>query len=467
MSFIYNTITNVVDIPNDLFEHILSFLPLQTVAMMLTVNTHFQFIQKSNNLLKYFMNLSVYQKPEKNKYIYFVMNTLRVIDVKPISQPIVLNHGTFVMSDTEYIFYCWREHLCNNKIVDPDRFRELYTQLNLYEASIKQFSINYNGWKIFNKTSIWNSLSRIVSYTSWNNFSISSLNNKLFKPRELNINEQKVFNIVRINKYKNTFNCTIFKKNIYNKRSELVMNFGNFIKNFNSFYWFSCWKHLINWNNFCIAGGSILAALLNKDWTNETSHDVDLFAYEITHYEFCQQIQNILSKLDSNNCTFTNTFNVKTLKLSVYVNQHHVHLNQSRRVYETITIQFIFVACSITPNIILHNFDLEIVQTMFQPNINTVFATDAFIQSLNTNTFIPYNLINHDKILSIKTIGRIKKYINRGFNQILIPKSMPIDVLSNALNQTDKIIIPRLRGYLIINADNFEVQKKMIKEILS
>ncbi len=455
-------ITNILDIPNDLFEDIFLFLSLKTIVMMLIVNKRFQFIHKSNKLLKYFMNLSVYKKPEKNKYI--VCNRLSVVDVKPMSQPMALNYAEFKIPDRHYIFYAWKSYFINNKIIAPYKFRELYTQLNLYEASIKQFSINYNGWKIFNKSDIWNSLSRIVSYTSWNNYSITNLHDKLFKPRKLNNNEQKVFNIVRIDEFCNTFKCTILKTNIYNTQSELVMNFTRFAQNFNRLYLCAHWFYLINWNNFCIAGGSILAALLNKDWTNQTGHDIDIFAYEISHCEFVKQFMNILSNLDSNNYTFTNTFNVKTLKLSLCVSDFFGH----KTMYKNITLQFIYIAHLVTPNIILHNFDLDIVQILYQPNKKRVFATDAFIQSLNTNTIIPYNLIRNAEVLSIRTLSRIKKYIIRGFNQILIPKSISVTILTHLLNQTNKKIDNRvIRNYLVINADHFGTQEKMIRNILS
>ena len=169
----------------------------------------------------------------------------------------------------------------------------------------------------------------------------------IFRKRDLNIYENSVYKCKQIvaNKLTGKFWLRSKVRNNYNIPNN-ISSLEEFMVAFHTNYLFYTWKHVFDWNNFFIAGESIVSSILKKDWS-DSLHVVDIYSINLNYQEFNRAIYNGLTFLDSKLYIFTNYGKIKRLKLYVY--------NWGGDSMKIINIKFMHIAKSITPSIVLHN----------------------------------------------------------------------------------------------------------------
>ena len=339
----------------------------------------------------------------------------------------------------------WVKHVLNGDM------KLMHTlQLKTYQ----QYTIYKRIWfQLFYKTTTFKMMSRIMSFKYWSNQQLLNLfEHDVCKYRMLSTFEQVIFTPVHI--YLDGTNIHIAKNSQNKLHLEIANNMSKFTQTFEARYRFSTWSNYINWQYFIISGSSVLSCILNKDWTSQSHHDVDIYSHDIDINVFKTHVINVYRQCGANATNYINKTKIMSFKLTFGT--------------YTMTLQFIFTCQSMNMNQIIENFDLDICQVLYDVRTNKIMCTMAFLQCLQTCYIIPYQLIIHDNIDNWKHIGRIKKYINRGFNQLLIPVKIPIKKLQDQLQVT---FINDQRsdeqGYYksIIPCDYYNVQEHFFAEI--
>ena len=309
--------------------------------------------------------------------------------------------------------------------------------------------------KLFFNTKIFSVLCRILSFKYWSEQTIINLFSDACNyliTRELNSIELHLFSPVILIQENDKIKVSLDVPK-HNMDLIPVLNFKQFQKTFNDLYYFNVWAKKINWNYFIISGSSVLAAVLNKNWTKHSKHDVDIYAHSMDYKTFKDFITKIrLSFIWP--YVYYNTGHITTFELFIHEDI-------------IITLQFIYICKSITSstlNRIIENFDLDICQVLYNVIENKVLCTAAFIQSLKTEYIIPYRLLLSKYICQDKQIYRIKKYFYKGFNKMLIPKTLSVNVFQKLINKPHEHHQSQLCRYShnIIACDYFDIQKKLL-----
>ncbi|CAF3381060.1 unnamed protein product, partial [Rotaria socialis] len=144
---------------------------------------------------------------------------------------------------------------------------------------------------------------------------------------------------------------------------KFVKSFEEFINNLNNLFFFHSWYHLIDYSKFHIAGGCLLTCLIENAIVS-AGQDIDLFFKGISYNDYMVAVSNY------------------------------------------------------SPDALLKNFDIDVTQFSF--NGETLKATMAAIQAIQTCSIINYALNNDDKDYVPISI-RIGKYTKHGF-QFLTPR---------------------------------------------
>ena len=373
-----------------------------------------------------------------------------------LCKQIILRDSHFVFPIIELHNVCQFHLICNqnnplliqshwSKLVPPNCMK----LSNLLQTkTFQQFKTYKKIWfDLFISTSTYKMISRIMSFKYWNGQTLINLfdNVNTLSCRSLTKVECMLFTPVHIELIDLDFTLSI---NSCNKLTyNLVLDICTFKQLLVSRYDFAIWHKFINWNNFIISGSSILSCIINKDWTDQVNHDIDIYAYAIDLKSFMFQVVDSYTQLQPYADNFINIDNIISFELQ--------NLNNSIR------LQFIFICSHVTPNRILESFDLDINQVLFNVHSNQVLCTMAFIQCLKSNYIIPYQLIVEDTFYSHKHLQRVLKYIKRGFNQLLLPKRMCLDKFIdklNVLNQFDNLSYQSNYYNSILPCDYYDVQ---------
>ena len=386
-----------------------------------------------------------------------VINLRKMISSSELlCKQIILRDSHFVFPIIEFYDLCSFHLICNqnNPLLIQNHWSKLLPSnsvklLNLLQTkTYQQFKTYKQIWfDLFISTSTYKMISRIMSFRYWNGQQLINLfdNAITLNCRGLTELECTLFTPVHIQSSDSVFTLSINSNNKLNY--DLVLDICTFKNLLFIRYEFAIWYKCINWNNFIISGSSILSCILNKNWTNEINHDIDIYAHSITIKSFMFQVLDIYTQLQPYAANFSNIDNIISFEL--------------QKLNSVIKLQFIFVCSHVTPNRIIESFDLDINQVLFNVHSNKVLCTMAFIQCLQSNYIIPYQLIVEDTIYSHKHLQRVSKYIKRGFNQLLLPKRMCLDKFIhklNAINELDVILYHSNYYTSILPCDYYDVQ---------
>ena len=361
---------------------------------------------------------------------------------------------------------CKKDIICNinNPILIYNRWKyisrfPLNDALNdalikeLQDKTFQQYTLYKPIWrKIFSNTMIFNTIYRVLSFKFWSRQHLLNLfdhTEQYLTKRSLNKIEKQLFNPIKIKKVNNALRFCL-ASNECSFTLKCVNNFQQFETIFNSLYCFNKWSDLINWHHFVISGSSVLAAVIQKNWTQQKKHDIDIYSHSMNYITFKKYITKLHATISNRySYDYDDYERIATFTLNI----------EERK----ITLQFIFTCPSITIftlNKIIENFDLDICQVLYNVNEKQILCTGAFIQSLKTEYIIPYYLMSNDKINQDVHILRIKKYIKKGFIKLLLPKKLSINTLEHSINNVtyDDVAYSRTT----IPCDYFEVQKHLL-----
>ena len=100
-----------------------------------------------------------------------------------------------------------------------------------------------------------------------------------------------------------------------------------------------------------------------------------------------------------------------------------------------VNLQFVYFNENSNESKILHAFDLDCCQVVFDGK--RVSATPAFVQSINTNTMINYNAVDN---FWLKNEKRVNKYIKRGGNLLISKHYNPCKRINKEIKMKERII---------------------------
>ncbi len=460
----------MTSLPSDVLLIIILYCNMDDIENCVNIPA-LEFIFTSNELCKriLFTPNNIWAKPPELDFLvnpqFHVMDMVFKGYKLTYDQQIV---GCLLITFEEYINFFWKSAMFNKSIVFTiEQFTKIFNELKLYEASIKNYSIDIRSLRWFSSTAISQAVGRLVSYKYNNDSPLLKLNTIIFTNRALTSYKKDIFSCYKIcfDPVKHHYYVHLFTPDVTQIRTHI--DFTEFYKRFNVNYFFDRWEKYINWNNFTIAGGSVLACILNKDWTTDPTHDIDIFAINITYEEFTKSVMEFVFKLNEYKYEYANHQKIKIIKL--YIEQ----ISNNIIKYKIVIIQFIFQSEWIKQNSLLDSFDIDFVQCAFDPKNKCVKVTYAFVQAFNTNTLLCYSLIDYIPLLEHKPIIRIRKYADRGLNKILLAKAMPASTLTIALNTpkvpynpyTNYLLTHKDSHYLTINCDYFNIREKMINLI--
>ena len=364
-------------------------------------------------------------------------------------------HLFCILPDKDYIYHYWNQLMFNCKLVQTNAdFLLKYQQLKLEKRTRRDVTLYWPTWNVFRQTNIMKTVHRILPFQFWMRQRLFDIHECMPVRRDLNYYEQQLFTHIRVRKLTNSFKITSDKKLRGVKLN--INDWEEFEQKFEELYFFSKWRRLIDWKHFFIAGSSVLAALINQDWRTDCAHDVDIFAQGVDLPTFNKIILKMQARLFHHRYEFINQNTVKTFKFEFFGRQ--------------IVLQFIWFCQTTTKDVILNNFDMDACQCSFSPESLEVLVTGAFLGFLETGCMIPYCVIGDKDLFNIKTSGRIKKYVAKGFKHILIPKKMSVDFFSQSLNQPRRIILTAedesymRENYLFVNMvyDYYSIQKRFL-----
>ena len=350
------------------------------------------------------------------------------------------------VNDPTLIYNKWK------RIIGSSTNHQLIKELQ--DKTFQHYILYKQIWqKLFGNTMTFTAIYRILSFKYWSGQKLISLfddTKHYLTTRSLNKIEKHLFNPVILKRINNTVKVCLAKDE-YSFELKPVINFKQFQAVFNCMYYFEEWFKLINWDHFIISGSSVLASVINKNWTNEHKHDIDIYSHSINATTFKKYLETL-------HVTFSNHYLYEYVDYGSIVT-FTLHIRRKKK----IKLQFIFTCFSITSltlNKIIENFDLDICQVLYNVKEKKVLCTGAFIQSLKTEYVIPYCLMSNDKIDQSIQIIRINKYIKKGFTKMLLPKKLSINTFENLLNN----VIYKNVWYScsIIPCDYFEVQKHLL-----
>ena len=356
---------------------------------------------------------------------------------------------------------CQKDLICN--INDPALIYDKWKSIvrfpmndllikELQDKTFQQYTLYKPIWqKIFLNTTTFSIIHRILSFKFWSRQHLLNLfdnSQQYLAKRSLNNIENQLFTSIKIKKVNNALKVCLANKE-YPFTLKCVKNFHQFETTFKRLYYFEKWFDLINWHYFVISGSSVLACIINKNWTQAKKHDVDIYSHSINYITFKQYINKL-------HTTFSNYY---SYECKTYGHIVTFTLNIEKR---TIILQFIFTCPSInlsSLNKIIENFDLDICQVLYNVKAKQILCTGAFIQSLKTEYIIPYYLMSN-KVNQNIHILRIKKYIKKGFTKLLLPKKFSINLLEYLINNVTYQDVVYCRN--IIPCDYFEIQKHLL-----
>ncbi|CAF0825424.1 unnamed protein product [Adineta steineri] len=247
----------------------------------------------------------------------------------------------------------------------------------------------------------------------------------------------------------------------------IVTTFQEFYYNLTQRFSFYKIAPFIDFNLFSLLGGSVLMSIL-RDVPETMTSDLDFFYVGHSFNNFIQTIRTIQRNLA--NIYFTK--NTILSRERVYQTELILcttirELIQESASQKKIILQFIYHPKIFSIETYLMAFDLDIAQIAY--NGREVVCTWAWIRSINTGTFICYNLTNNIYTLKRAAV-RIEKYSQRGF-KFLYPHGFEMDnFLSltfneiNANEANNYVSSPEQFGE---SNDYFQLQKKFVDTYLN
>ncbi|CAF1058847.1 unnamed protein product [Adineta steineri] len=187
---------------------------------------------------------------------------------------------------------------------------------------------------------------------------------------------------------------------------QIVTAFQDFHYNLTQRFSFNKIAPFINFNLFSLLGGSVLMSILH-DVPETMTSDLDFFYVSHSFNNFIQTIRTIQHNLS--NIYFTK--NTILSRERVYQRELILcttirELIQESTSQKKILLQFIYHPKLLSIETYLMAFELDIAQIAY--NGRKVVCTWAWIWSINTSTFICYNLTNNIHTLKRAAV-RIKK----------------------------------------------------------
>lgn len=431
--------SHLINIPNDLCIMITCYLNINDIFKLFETCKYFRHMYKSEILIKHII-----------KNIYF-------IKPKPINKRNGCANGHLFCSfpDSKFIKLYWNYYLfrTHNVVDSVVKFENMYKSLKLYSKTKRKWTLYNDNFVNFKNTATMKVLYRLLSFQFWMTYKLFNIHDENICNRTLNSLENNIFQHIYVNIKNEKF--IVHATNKKNGKKLDITKYKSFLMIFHFRYAFFDWRKFINWNHYFIAGSSVLSALIDIDWRDSDVHDVDIFSYGISLKQFNKEVLKFLSYFSDIYYKFINRVNTKTIIVKIG--------------HKCVILQFIWLCKLGSPQQIIHNFDLDICQCIFFPNEQKVMVSGAFIQAIQTGSIICYTMINNKQIMNIDTSIRLQKYIKKGFQYILIPKTMKLKFLQQCLNsKNEKVVVKKnsihRKEYVLFNVafDFFEIQKNFI-----
>ncbi|CAF1257752.1 unnamed protein product [Rotaria sordida] len=242
----------------------------------------------------------------------------------------------------------------------------------------------------------------------------------------------------------------------------IVSSFQEFYSNLIQRFQFDRIAPFIDFNEFNLAGGSVLISML-RNAPQPISSDLDFFYVGPTYDNFIQSFATVRQNL-SNLYVVKQTILLKrrVYQLEIIFASTMAEVLGEPNKPNKIVLQFIYHPSISYIQSYLMAFDLDIVQVSY--NGKEVLCAWSFIRALNTGTFICFNLTNDLSTLG-RTVLRIAKYCQRNF-RFLYPHDFQMErFLSLPVNQSN-INQPNYDSISDVqfgsNNDFFQLQKKFV-----
>eukprot|EP01084_Bolivina_argentea_P198056 339270_1 len=200
----------------------------------------------------------------RNNYINYLMNynaNIKQLITWPVSDhsywPVITykkNSRTIAYIKALKLSNLYQDRL--NYIYSRAAFKRLriFSSINIFQTYSRLASYATNGYSLFNPHSSKQVMQSIV-------------------PRDLHPLTLQLFDIC---------NLPFSTSNITNNKQCLINDLNQFKDELKSRFYYDKWKDNINWNHFILAGGSALKCILKNTFiSNNSDHDIDLFAYNI------------------------------------------------------------------------------------------------------------------------------------------------------------------------------------------
>jgi len=264
-------------------------------------------------------------------------------------------------------------------------------------------------------------------------------------PRSLNALEQQLFNIYN----PKDPGTPLTADKIPQRAAPLIRSKEEFKRAMNKKFKYNVWSKWIKWDRYFMVGGSVLNCLLHEEFT-ATSQDIDFFFTSSDFYKYKSSVDKFTEQLE----TVADGGVQEGKKDSQYVQTRIAKVKG-----QELKFQFIWYDDDMSPDVILHIFDLDACQVGWDGK--HVLATPSFVQSLTTSTMINYKLVNNEEDAET-FLPRTFKYLQRGFT-LLTPKKFDTSIL-RALDRVQQDDIDKTKrqikcGYtgFLLNNDSLQV----------
>ncbi|CAF4875125.1 unnamed protein product, partial [Rotaria socialis] len=193
---------------------------------------------------------------------------------------------------------------------------------------------------------------------------------------------------------------------------KIVRTFQEFKDNLINRFSFDKISSFIDFNQFILAGGSVLMSLL-QNAASCIASDLDLFYIGEGFRNFIDIFEKTHRNLRNFHFVKQRVLSYRRVyELEITLGSSILEIINESKIRKKLTIQFIYHPCVTSIETYLMAFDLDIIQICF--NGEKVLSTWACIRALNTGTFICYNLTN-DLVTLVRSAVRIGKYYQRNF----------------------------------------------------
>ena len=411
--------TNILNCPNVIFENICLYLTMKEIIKYIDIQK-----QDIQQLLKNMINGNcVFIHVFKQVYQNEIFKDIKYqVAIPKCMHQHFHDHLLHWESSLQYVNWLNEEEKSILCLEFANKAEQIHT---MYQFSWHQY---------FNKSNIFNSLCRILSFKNFCRINLENVYNADLTHRDLYSIEKNLFNCIQITNYNNVMVAQDVTQTInegsmqYNQFN--VVNYQTFQNNLKIMFYYSQWKKFINWNYFVIVGRAVSSALLNINVAKKTdeAYIINICSYGINNETFNQEILRINERLmkvepfEEEEYIFTNTDKCNKIFTLTIENSD----------VKYIKLHFSY-CCSLDDLSHLLNVNTDMFQLVYLPQRHKIVGTPMFFQCIKSGYIIPYGVMLKKKYVNYEIIMVIQDLIYKHFNYFLIPKEASIEVLQQIL----------------------------------